>query len=253
VRWAARIYPAQWRARYGAEFEALLEDMPAGRRVFWNILAEALKMRILSWDLRKTGALVAGCLLAGAVAGAIASFAMPVRYESQAYTRVNTGGAFLAETASALQKAKNQALSRGQMVKIIAEHRLYPEVVKEQALEDAVGEMQRHVRVSADVPPSGGIAIRVGFDYPDPAKAQAVTERLSESFNAALVDEGQRSGVPLTVEPEPRNDMKPFRVFPNRTAITVVGSVAGLLLGLLAAAVRRRRRRTVAVKEPGAA
>jgi capsular polysaccharide biosynthesis protein len=253
VRWAARIYPAQWRARYGAEFEALLEDMPAGRRVFWNILAEALKMRILSWDLRKTGALVAGCLLAGVAVGAIVSFAMPARYESRAYTRVNTGHADGFATASALQKAKNQALSRGQMVKIIVEHKLYPEVVKEPAFEDAVEEMMRRVKVMADVPSSGGIALQVGFDYPDPAKAQAVAKRLSESINAAIVDEGQRSGVPLTVEPEPRNDMKPFRVFPNRTAITVVGSVAGLLLGLLAAAVRHRRRRTVAVKEPGTA
>jgi len=27
IRWAARLYPATWRNRYGAEFEALLDDI----------------------------------------------------------------------------------------------------------------------------------------------------------------------------------------------------------------------------------
>jgi len=27
VRWAVRLYPAAWRARYGVEMEALLEEL----------------------------------------------------------------------------------------------------------------------------------------------------------------------------------------------------------------------------------
>jgi len=249
MRWAARLYPAPWRARYGAEFEALLEDIPAGRRVFWNTLTEALKMRILSWDPRKIAILAGGSILAGTAVGVIVSFAMPVRYESRAYTRVNTGGEDLASTASALGRAARVTLSRGSLTALIMQYHLYPQLVRE-SIEDAVEEMQRHVLVTADIPSGKGIVFQVAFDYPDPAVAQTVTKRLSVGIDAALVNEGRWSGMPITVEPEADGSGPPWRV-PNRIRVvrwlqplpvSLAGGLAGLLLGFLAAAARRRPR-----------
>jgi hypothetical protein len=41
-----RAFPAAWRARYGDEFEALLEEVPAGRRVALDVLALVLRLRL---------------------------------------------------------------------------------------------------------------------------------------------------------------------------------------------------------------
>jgi len=46
VRWAARLYPAAWRARYGVEMEALLEDAGSGGGDLWDIVRGALNMQM---------------------------------------------------------------------------------------------------------------------------------------------------------------------------------------------------------------
>lgn len=40
-----RLYPAQWRKRYGEEFEALLEDSAPGLRAILDLMKGAIKMR----------------------------------------------------------------------------------------------------------------------------------------------------------------------------------------------------------------
>ena len=42
----ARLYPRAWRERYGAEFEALLQDGPGGLRTSANVLRSALREHI---------------------------------------------------------------------------------------------------------------------------------------------------------------------------------------------------------------
>jgi hypothetical protein len=39
--WLVRLYPAAWRARYGDEFAALLEQMPLTLPVIWDVLCGA--------------------------------------------------------------------------------------------------------------------------------------------------------------------------------------------------------------------
>ena len=43
-----RLYPRQWRERYGAEFAAFLEDCPSGLRVPANVACSAIRERIFS-------------------------------------------------------------------------------------------------------------------------------------------------------------------------------------------------------------
>jgi len=42
ARWLVRLYPRQWRNRYGEEFEALLQESSGGLLAFVNVLASAL-------------------------------------------------------------------------------------------------------------------------------------------------------------------------------------------------------------------
>lgn len=49
IRFAARLYPRSWRERYGAEFDALLDDIGADSRIAWNVLTEAIGMQAQRW------------------------------------------------------------------------------------------------------------------------------------------------------------------------------------------------------------
>ena len=44
--WVARLYPRRWRARYGEEFGALLEQAPLTWRTVLDVFSGALRMRI---------------------------------------------------------------------------------------------------------------------------------------------------------------------------------------------------------------
>jgi hypothetical protein len=47
ARWLVRLYPREWRDRYGEEFEALLQDGPGGLRALVDVLSSALIEHIL--------------------------------------------------------------------------------------------------------------------------------------------------------------------------------------------------------------
>jgi hypothetical protein len=45
-RFAAKLYPRSWRERYGAEFDALLDDIGANPRIALNVLTEAIDTQV---------------------------------------------------------------------------------------------------------------------------------------------------------------------------------------------------------------
>jgi Gram-negative bacterial TonB protein C-terminal len=45
IRWAARLYPATWRNRYAAEFDALLDDISPSFGDVCNVLGDVLRVR----------------------------------------------------------------------------------------------------------------------------------------------------------------------------------------------------------------
>ena len=45
IRWAARLYPATWRHRYGAEFDALLDEISPSLGVLCDVLGDVLRVR----------------------------------------------------------------------------------------------------------------------------------------------------------------------------------------------------------------
>lgn len=46
----AKLYPKWWRDRYGAEFDALLEDAGANARTAFNVCSGAFLMRLRTWN-----------------------------------------------------------------------------------------------------------------------------------------------------------------------------------------------------------
>ncbi len=47
ARWLVRLYPCDWRERYGEEFDALLQDGAGGFRAVVNVLRSALRERVV--------------------------------------------------------------------------------------------------------------------------------------------------------------------------------------------------------------
>ncbi len=48
LRWAARMYPAAWRERYGVEFDALLDDMSPTFADLCNVVWNVLRVRAIA-------------------------------------------------------------------------------------------------------------------------------------------------------------------------------------------------------------
>ena len=46
IRWAARLYPATWRNRFAAEFDALLEDISPSSGDLFDVLTDVLRVRM---------------------------------------------------------------------------------------------------------------------------------------------------------------------------------------------------------------
>jgi hypothetical protein len=67
IRFAAKLYPRTWRERYGAEFEALLDDTGADVHIVFNVLTEAIGMQVRRWKR------IAPAVLLGTAALSLAS------------------------------------------------------------------------------------------------------------------------------------------------------------------------------------
>ncbi len=85
IRFVACLYPASWRARYGVEFEALLEDLDPNWRTFLDTLKGGLDMQVSTW---KTGKLLAATGIAGILIGLCVSLTVPRQYASTATIRI---------------------------------------------------------------------------------------------------------------------------------------------------------------------
>ena len=70
----ARLYPSSWRKRYGAEYEALLEDVALKPLDSVDVTWGAMKMHLGSFVFLRV---VLPCSMAGMLAGASIWFLQP--------------------------------------------------------------------------------------------------------------------------------------------------------------------------------
>jgi len=150
---------------------------------------------VILWQRRY---LVVGCFLALLIAGIVAAFVLPRTYRSTATLLVQsqdlptsivesptTGG-----VEQRIARIRQQVLSRGDLIQLIEQNDLYPGERRSQPMSKVIEEMRYHTSVSAlsgDIGQQSGsqnstIAIAMSFDYPDPAKAQAVLQSYVTKF-----------------------------------------------------------------------
>lgn len=176
---AARLYPAAWRARYGDEFEAMLEDLRPGWRDLLDVLGGATMERIRV-SKRELG-LTAGVAALGALVAFGLSFTVPTRYQSAA--TVSLAGMSRERVA----QLAGEVSSRTSLSWKISKLEMYRDEAKRMPIEDVIAGMQRRdLRVIAAWPPrpDGSLVVRILFSYPDPVKSEAMVR----SFVTAIED-----------------------------------------------------------------
>jgi polysaccharide biosynthesis transport protein len=150
---------------------------------------------VILWQRRF---LVLGCFLALFLAGIIAAFVLPRTYRSTATLMVQsqdlptsmvdspaTGG-----VEQRIARIRQQVLSRGDLIQLIEQNDLYADERRSKPMSKIIEEMRHSTLVAAlsgDIGQQSGsqnttIAISMSFDYPDPAKAQAVLQSYVTKF-----------------------------------------------------------------------
>jgi len=91
-----------------------------------------------------------------------------------------------AQTAQRLQSLKNEVLGRSSLTTLINDKKLYPKIVRDYSIEDAVEQMMKDINVRADVQLSGehsfATSVEVRFAYSDRYKAREVVTALTDNF-----------------------------------------------------------------------
>jgi uncharacterized protein involved in exopolysaccharide biosynthesis len=267
VRWLARLYPAPWRKRYGAEFEALLEDAAPRPRDAFDILWGAFKMRTTTWTF---GRITLACALIGVLASVAISFTWPVQYVSEAKIKMtpqqvpDSGGPVATNQLmwDRVASINQEILSRYVLTTIIQRYDLYPSERTHSPMDDVVENMRKHLVVQPVVPASPGRVIpafAIQFSYPDALVAQRVTTEVMSRFIDANVTRNTNDEIRanhgrlvgslnsdsgMRLDPLDTPSLPTSPAWPNRVTIAGVGLFAGLLAGLTLAIVIRSRRRT---------
>jgi len=231
LRYAAALYPPAWRARYGAELDALIEDAGGGWREFLDICKGAIKMQIVSPGVWRFAGV---CGLAGLLIAAVAAWRTPAEYRSISVLRMAPAPA--EARLQKLNQAEQAILSRRSLATVIQKYGLYRTQRERQPLEDIVENLRnRRIQVRMLGTPHSqrpSLAFAISFDGESPRQAQAVTSELTAQFAEALKDTS-----PLEVLDPASLPQKPFA--PNRPAWLAAGLGLGVAAGLLLLGIRR--------------
>ena len=172
----ARLYPAEWRRRYGVEYEALLEEGTPRVRDVVDVFWGAFKMQMTSWSFVR---IVLVCSVCGALAAVAVSFVAPKRYLSQTLILVQTPEPQAIDKYLAGQV--KDLLSPEFLTSIIERENLYPDERARMPMSDVVNMMRKGIWIA---PANGkpGSAFTIAFTYPDPHVAQRVDAELTSGL-----------------------------------------------------------------------
>ena len=152
------------------------------------------------------------CLAVGLVIGLTLAFALPRTYRSTATLLVQSQDlptTIVEAPASGaveqrIARIREQVLSRGDLIQLIEQNDLYEKERQSQPLSKIIEKMRHSTSVgalSSDIGQQSGtqnntIAIAMSFDYPDPAKAQAVLQSFVTKFlSMSSEDVEEQAGV----------------------------------------------------------
>jgi succinoglycan biosynthesis transport protein ExoP len=150
---------------------------------------------VILWQRRYC---VLACLLVMLAVGVTAAFVLPRTYRSTATLLVQSQdlptSIVDAPTSGAVEqriaRIREQVLSRGDLIQLIEQNDLYSAERRRQPLSKIIEKMRHSTIVgalSSDIGQQSGtqnntIAIAMSYDYPDPAKAQAVLQSFVSKF-----------------------------------------------------------------------
>lgn len=238
----ARLYPRSWRRRYGAEFDALLDDSTPVARDAFDVFRGGLKMHARTWTFGRitfTGA------LAGILVGAAIFFTLPAHYVSQVTVTIKP---FDDTTGAVPANVQRDALSAESLMPIILKNNLYARERTRVPMDEVVSQMRRDISL---VPLTDGrskngdaFSFILQFDYSDPRLAQMVNSELVFRFMQTVLKErlaqpSVNPGATFRVLDPPTLPRVPTG--PTRAQFIAIGLFAGLLAGCSFAAVRRSR------------
>lgn len=237
-RAAASLYPAWWRQRYGAEFDALLDDARPGLGGAFDIAKGALFMQITQ-PVNPLRVLLAATAL-GLIFAIGFAFAQQREYRATAVLSITGDPQSLPDWLRQLNSMANSVLSRATLTQVLRNHQLYRDLQRQMPLEDVIEVMRENIRVQplrpfteGEAPPS----FDVSFRHADPATASAVVQTLSEQFveqsqGLGTVNQtGEASTAPaLSILDAARIPETPEG--PDWGALLAMGIVGGIFLGV---------------------
>ena len=248
IRLIARLYPKSWRQRYGAEFDAFLEDAKPTWRDGFDVLRRAFEMRMKAWNFPK---LAVVCGVGGAIVSVGVAFQLPDRYISEAVLRVTS------TDQQSRQYFRDQivhrAFSRSSLGELILKNGLYATDRQRMTLDDVIERMRHDIVITlTDSADPKHFAFVVRYVYPDPAQAQSTADALVakmievnlveaiEAARLAATGAGRRhAGTTLQLVHPPNLPQKPVGL--NRLLITTLGIGTGVVLAVLATVAMRLR------------
>jgi hypothetical protein len=183
TRFAIRLYPLSWRARYGEEFQALVEDSAPSLSAVFDLMKGAIKMHLTIPSFPKLALLLS---VAGVLAGWGGSFLIAPTYVSQATLQLaKKPGSTPADLRLDFNAMQQEILSRGSL-KFIIENwplDLYPEERRRAPLEDVIETMRtKDLRIALAGAGPTSAAFTISFSYNDPVKAHDTVQALIRAF-----------------------------------------------------------------------
>jgi hypothetical protein len=185
ARCLIRLYPARWRARYGEEFEALIDDTSSGWAAVFDLLKGAIQMQFSVPAFPKLALMLS---IAGLLAGLLVSYSVTPIYFSEAVLELKGIGAGSVPRVEYLLQSEQELLSRTSLKRLIEDPRLnlFSEERAKIPLEDVIEEMRKKdIRIRVGTPPiarqsstPGAFVFSVGFAYRDRVKAHDTVQEL---------------------------------------------------------------------------
>ncbi len=253
AHWMMRLYPAPWRARYGDELDALLNDTGADARVVTDLFRGGMRMQLKTWSFLK---LAVALGLVGALLGVAVSFTVPKQYTSVATMEVQPAQINESEISNGsrnqlneyIQMMETQVLSRNVLAGIINQPQLqlYSDERRGKSLEDVIEKMKGSIMIQFVTLPGAlgrrASAFDIRFNYPDKFKAQGTVRALMNAFNVWNIHALEAGLVPpdtgsLGVLDYASLPVSPL--YPSRNMLMVAGFLFGALIAVIWRLVQR--------------
>ena len=232
LRLAVGLYPPTWRARYGVEFQALLDETQSGWRDIVDVLSGGVQMRLRYAHPALT---VAALSIVGAIGAGGIAFGTAGRFASTGTMNVRPAASPTAPGSARLEDLMpglaRVAFSRDVLLGIIQQHHLYSSA--RSSNEDLVDRMRGDIRIQL----ISRSVVQVSFASTEAPQAQQVAGELMSQLVRANLEAGRGAIVQVTDLPdEPR-----VSVSPRPIAVASFGGLAGgALIGILIGLLRRR-------------